>query len=225
MTSFSDAGLWKPLDLPSATPGVAFGPPGFAPVVEIATADTADADWLPRLQSTAELRVDRDRRAREEQAYERGCDDASQLERVRADALCATALEAVSRAVNHLDAIAGEFGRDRERDLQGLAIAIARNIVQHELTIDPLRVGELVRRALDLLPLDHTLELRLSPEDLRTLAPSLEGLSPEGRQVKIQWVGDPSIDRGGFIIETPHRIVDGRTDIALRALYDRFDHE
>jgi flagellar biosynthesis/type III secretory pathway protein FliH len=164
-------------------------------------------------------------RALQREAYERGHEEAVRVERERADARCATALQAVARAAGHLGEIATEFAQDRERDLQGLAIAVARHIVQHELTIDPLRVGELVRRALDLLPLDHTIEVRLNPEDLHTLGPSLEGLRPEGRQVSVQWVGDPSVERGGFVAETPHRIVDGRADVALRALYERFDHD
>ncbi len=228
MTSSSDAGAWQPLDLvhdrpdPSAPPA---SPVPFTAAAVAAWPAGASGDWLPPLRTHGESAAEDARRRREEDAFRRGREDAIRLERDRVDALCATALQAVGRAAGHLGTIADEFARDRERDLQGLAIAIARHIVQHELTIDPLRVGELVRRALEMLPSDHEIEVRLNPEDLRTLGPSLASLGPGDGSVKLQWVGDPSIERGGFVAETPQRIVDGRADVALRALYERFDHE
>ena len=86
-------------------------------------------------------------------------------------------------------------------------------------------MSALVRRAIEQLPLDHTLEVRLHPDDLATLAPSLEAMAAPGRHVKLQWSSDASIERGGFVVETPHRIIDGRTDVALRTLYEKLDHE
>ena len=231
MPSSSDAGLWQPLELAGASFGTSSGGSAFVPTLVPAgppVADTAtprDGSWLPSLRTTAEMSAEKVRQRLEEGAFARGITEATRTERERADALCATALQAVARAADHLETIAAEFAQDRERDLQGLAIVVARHIVQHELTVDPQRVGELVRRALDMLPLDHSIEVRLNPGDLHTLAPSLEGLRPEGRQVRLQWVGDPSVERGGFVAETPHRIVDGRVDVALRALYERFDHD
>jgi flagellar biosynthesis/type III secretory pathway protein FliH len=231
MTSSSDAGMWQPLELagaPFGTPprATAFTPtlvPEGASAADIAT--SAASSWLPSLRTTAQMTAAKVRKLVEEEAFSRGRTEATRTERELADARCATALQAVARAASHLDTIAAEFAQDRERDMQALAIAVARHIVQQELAIDPARVGELVRRALDLLPLDHSIEVRLHPEDLHTLAPSLEGLRPEGRQVHLQWVGDPTVERGGFVAETPHRIVDGRVDVALRALYERFDHD
>ncbi len=230
MTSSNDAGLWQPLELADASceapRGAAFAPT-LVPEAPLAAdgATQGSASWLPSLRTTVQMTADRARQLLEEGAFVRGRTEATRTERERADERCATALQAVARAADHLETITTEFAQDRERDLQALAVAVARHIVQHELTIDPSRVGDLVRRALDLLPLDHSIEVRLNPEDLHTLASSLEGLRPEGRQVHLQWVGDPSVERGGFVAETPHRIVDGRVDVALRALYERFDHD
>jgi len=227
MTSSSDAGGWQPLLLVSTPLAAPSGRPAFTPtlVPEVGVigddSTTGFTGWLPALRTTAEAIEEKERLALAEVAF----GEASRMERRRADARCATALQAVARAADHLQVIATEFAQDRERDLQGLAMAVARHIVQHELTIDPQRVGELVRRALVLLPLDHSIEVRLNPEDLATLSPSLEGLRPQGREVKVTWVGDPAVERGGFVAETPHRIVDGRADVALRALYEKFDHD
>jgi len=225
MTSFSDAGLWQPF-VPPAAGGIALVPsPAFAPTLEAVTPSDATPSWLRPLHTETELEQRAAVDAVRDEAFRRGADEASRSERARADERCATALQAVARAAAHLEQIAAEFARDRERDVQAVALAAARAIVQHELTIDALRVGELVKRAIEQLPLDHVLEVRLHPDDLATLGEGLAGLVPAGRTVTLQWLSDPSIERGGFLIETPHRIVDGRTDVALRALYERFDRE
>jgi flagellar biosynthesis/type III secretory pathway protein FliH len=226
MTSSSDAVLWRPLDL-NASPAAATTDSGAftATAPPRLPGPGGDLDWLPALRTNAELDAEATRRTLREDAYRCGREDASQSERERAEARCASALQAVAKVAAHLDSIADEFARDRERDVQGIAIAVARQVVQHELTIDPLRVGELVRRALTLLPQDHTLEVRLHPEDLGTLGASLERVLLDGRQVKLQWAADPGMERGGFIIETPQRIIDGRADVALRALYEKLDHD
>jgi len=225
MTSSSDRG-WQPF-VPASGRGLALVPPpeSYASVSVAAPNAGVVSGWLPPLRTTNELDADAARRSLEEQAYRRGLEEGARAERVRADARCATALEAVARAAEHLESLAGEFATDRERDTQAVALAAARHIVQHELTIDTLRVGELVRRAIELLPHDHVMEVRMNPQDLETLRAGLAALSPAGPHVRIEWRADASIERGGFVIETPHRIIDGRADVALRVLYDRLDHE
>jgi flagellar assembly protein FliH len=226
MTSSSDA-LWQPF-VPAGPPALRLVPePGAFTQPAVAThgATLEPPSWLPSLRSHVEVDADAARRSLEEMAYRRGLDEGARAERVRADLRCATALDAVARAAAHLEAIAAEFARDRERDAQAVALAAARHIVQHELTIDTLRVGELVRRAIELLPLDHVLEIRIHPLDLDTLRAGLDTMAPAGRNVRLEWRPDAAIDRGGFVIETPHRIIDGRADVALRSLYERLDHE
>jgi flagellar biosynthesis/type III secretory pathway protein FliH len=222
MTSFSDT-LWRPFAafVPTLMPGAVAFAPAPAPVESAKHAGTAE--WLPPLRSPRQL--DSEVVEREENAYRRGADDAARGERERADARCASALQAIAAAASHLEGIAAEFARDRERDVQAIAIATARHIVQHELTIDTLRVTELVRRALELLPPAHAIEVRLHPADLETLEAGLATLASEGRHVALTWMPDETIERGGFVIETPHRIIDGRTDVGLRALYERIDHD
>jgi len=217
MTSSNDAALWQPWSPAAAVdaePAAVARPP----------APDDGASWLPALPADGGIE-DAKRRQVEDEAYRRGQADALRAERERIDARCATALHAVGRVTEHLESIAEQFARDRESDLQAVAIAIARHLVQRELTMDPLRVGELLRQALELLPRDHAFEVRLHPDDLETLGESLARLEPEGRQVKLFWLSDLAIERGGFLIESPQRVVDGRTDVALRALYERLDHE
>lgn len=222
MTSSSERELWTPLRLTSLAPGLPFGGLSLVPPAQREQAGRgSEQAWLPSLASEA----DHAHELQHAEAFRRGRDEATSTERARADERCRTALQAVARVAAHLESIAEEFARDRERDLQGMAVAMARKILQHELTTAPERVGELVTRAIELMPLDHTLDVRLNPDDLATLGSTLEALTPPGRKVLLQWIGDARIECGGFIVESPQRIIDGRADVALRALYERFDHD
>lgn len=221
MTSFSDPDQWSPLSLARVQVG-----PGAHVVADAAPASVLDTPgdegaWLPSFASDAQSAQD----LGEQEAYRRGREDATREERARADERCRTALQAVARAAAHLESIASEFSRDRERDLQAVALAVARSLVRRELSASPEILGELVTRAIELLPLDQTLEVRVHPDDMRTLGDNLDALVPPGRSVKLQWIADAAVDRGGFLVESPARIIDGRTDVALRVLYERFDHE
>ena len=40
--------------------------------------------------------------------------------------------------------------------------------------------------------------------------------APGGRRLDLRWVAEPSVQRGGFVIETPLRVVDGRVDRCSR---------
>lgn len=196
MTSSSDLPGWVPVSLSAdATRNLA---PSFADLQVDATT-TGKPTWLRPLRTTFEEQLEVERAKQRIAAYRRGVDEATRKERTAADKRCVTALQAVRKVADRLEGVVTEFARDRERDLHGLAVAVARHVVQHELTIDPQRVTALVRRALDLLP--------------------------PGRQVQLRWTADPALEPGNFAIETPQRIVDGRADVALRDLYERLEHE
>jgi len=72
-----------------------------------------------------------------------------------------------------------------------------------------------------LLPAGTPIEVRANPVDLTALGNHLDLREPDGRPLAIHWVADPAIERGSFTLASPERLVDGRTDVALRALYDR----
>ena len=160
-----------------------------------------------------------------EAQWQRGFDEGRDLGEAEAATRLAPALAVLEAVTSHLAAIADTFARDRERDLHALAIAIAKQILQREIATDPAWIETLVVRAIERLPLDPEFTVRLHPEDLALLGSDLARLRPEGRRVEMAWVADARLERGAFVVETPHRLVDGRADVALRALYDRLDHD
>ena len=133
----------------------------------------------------------------------------------------AGALEALAGAVASLHAERAAYVESLEANLYALAVAVAGQVVQREVATDPGIVRELVRKAIDVLPLDSRIEVRLNRDDLAALEGHLDLFAPGGRRLEVQWTPDPAIERGGFAIETPQRVVDGRVDQALLALYER----
>ncbi len=124
-----------------------------------------------------------------------------------------TACEAVEAAAQALREAHATAVAEIEETLTVLALAVARRIIQREVTADPTVVPDLVRRAVETLTSDTPPTVRLNPDDLATL-------SDAGRRLEVEWVADHEVERGGFIIETPHRVLDGRLDGMLRNFYE-----
>jgi flagellar assembly protein FliH len=108
-----------------------------------------------------------------------------------------------------------------EANVHALAVAVARRIVQREIATDPALVVAMTRHALEQVELDGRVEVRLHPDDLAEVRARLAPLAPDGRPVDVAWVPDATVGRGGCVVETPQRLVDGQLDTALRALYER----
>jgi len=182
---------------------------------------------LPELdaRSMADADGSAPRRTEADEAHDRGFADGLREGTVRSEQRVRVALETLGRVGEYLHTAQSAFVRDRARDLHGLALAVARKIIQREVTADPAVLRELVDRALELIPLEPHLEVRLHPDDLSVLQGGPSAPEADGKGTAIKWLGDPTIERGGFVVESPLRIVDGRTDVALRGLSERLEYE
>ena len=96
---------------------------------------------------------------------------------------------------------------------------VARHLVQREVTVDPAFLHDIVTRALAQYPIDQELTVRLHPQDLLACRGVLEqpGGTVAGRTIR--WMADPTIVRGGCLVEGRERIIDGRVDTALERAY------
>ncbi len=135
------------------------------------------------------------------------------------------AVLALNGVVRALDARRAEILGDRQRDLQALALAVARRIVQREVEVDPALLSGWIARAIELLPHDLQVDVRLNGADLEALGALREQVVPADAGVALHWIVDPEIERAGFVVQSPQRLVDGRLDVALRSLYERFEEE
>jgi flagellar assembly protein FliH len=135
------------------------------------------------------------------------------------------AVAALNGVVRALDSRRAEILGDRQRDLQALALAVARRLVQHDVERDPALLAGWIQRAIELLPHDLQIDVRLHPADLDAITGLRGTVAPADTGVMLHWIADESVGRAGFVVESPQRLVDGRLDVALRALYERFDEE
>jgi flagellar biosynthesis/type III secretory pathway protein FliH len=113
---------------------------------------------------------------------------------------------------------------DRVDDLVALSLAVSRHLLQREITSDPTLVADLARRAVALIPDSAPLVVRLHTADLDALHELFaSGVEPPGGRT-VRWEADPLLERGDIVVEGPQRLVDGRTDAALRGIYERLAH-
>jgi flagellar assembly protein FliH len=160
------------------------------------------------------------------QAYEQGFTDGKREGEEVARGEVAAALAALRHATQALHAQRQEIPRTMGSDLHALAVAIAAKLVEHEISADSTFIKGLIARALDLLPIDSPIEIRLHPIDMGPVRDEIERIAEEdGGRRSIQWEADATIERGGFIAEGPHRILDGRLDVALRMILERLESE
>ena len=129
-----------------------------------------------------------------------------------ADRRVAETLEALHAAIASVKQQEEHYVGILEENLTALACAVARQVIQREVQLDPSAIRELVHAALDEFPQETTLKVRLHPHDHAMLA-----ADPGYRDV--QWVSDPRIVRGGCVVEGRERVVDGRVDVALEQIF------
>jgi flagellar biosynthesis/type III secretory pathway protein FliH len=120
-----------------------------------------------------------------------------------------------------LDAARLGVGRELEDAVYLLGLAIAKHLIQREVAADPAIVRDLVHRGLEAFPVGSRVEIHLHPDDLVALRSQFELPGRDGHANELQWMPDPAVGRGGCTLETPHRVVDGRVDLALGELYNR----
>jgi len=132
-----------------------------------------------------------------------------------------TALQRAAERFGHAEAL---FERDRAQMVTVLSLAVARHLFQREVRENPELLAGLVQRALDLVPHEAAIEIRLHPDDLRVAeAAGGTGSRPDAG-ARVEWVGDPTLSRGDCVVESASRVVDGRLDVVLRQLGERLNH-
>ncbi|MGE0441763.1 MAG: FliH/SctL family protein [Gemmatimonadales bacterium] len=129
--------------------------------------------------------------------------------------------DALARIVGEVEREILSVRRRAENNLHALGLAVARWLLLREVDADPLTVEPLIRRAIALLPAGTPVEIHAHPAEVELLTNALALTEPDGRTVPVHWVADTELERGSFTITSPERIIDGRTDVALRTLYER----
>jgi flagellar assembly protein FliH len=177
-----------------------------------------------RVRAEAEARQEQERLVRE--AHARGVEEGRREGEQAEGNRLKNALRATEQALADLRENEERWLASIEENICALAVAIARQIIDHELHMEPAAVEKLVRRALGEFPVDQPVRIRLHPRDQAVI----ESRSPqqrlpstlEGRET--QWIPDANLVQGGCVVEGRDRIIDGRIDTALERVYRRLTY-
>jgi flagellar biosynthesis/type III secretory pathway protein FliH len=110
--------------------------------------------------------------------------------------------------------------RDRnEAAMVRLALGIAGKIAGRVIAEDPEITVANVRRALQQLPWNRQMKLRVSPDDFAFVRDRVQAWAAEGAApADIAVASDSSVGAGGCVVESSLGVVDARLDAQLRVL-------
>jgi len=145
-----------------------------------------------------------------------------EAERLRAQAITEgreRGLAAVSELMVAARASAARAQRNVQGDLRTLAVRIAERILDRELSLNPDAVSDIVAAALRQAGAPRDIVLRVHPDDLKALERGRPRLLERAlRAQALQFRADPSIGRGGCIVESELGTVDARLPVQLEAI-------
>jgi flagellar assembly protein FliH len=157
-------------------------------------------------------RIEQIEREAREQGFRQGLEEGRQAGR---DALAREA-ENLRRVLDSLAPLAQGLDAGFEEELVTLAVTIARQLVRRELRADPGQIVAVVREAIAVLPASQRrIRLHLHPEDAHIVREALH-LSELEQPWKI--IEDPTLTRGGALLETESSRVDATLESRLNAV-------
>ena len=120
------------------------------------------------------------------------------------------AAQRLQAVVQSLQASLADVQQHMAQDVLHLACDIARQVLRHELSVNPNAVQPVVREAVGMLLSEGRPALvRLNPVDMDALAAPL---SEEFDGAAVQWMADAAVPAGGCLVESAGTVVDGSLD-------------
>lgn len=123
-------------------------------------------------------------------------------------------LRRLTETLEELGSLRAEMIRRTERQTVQLALAIAKRILDREISLDRGLIVAMARVALDRLGEQASATIRLHPDDHAVVMAAGAGESAD--QVKI--VADPVISRGGCLVESDFGYMEVATEAQFAAL-------
>ncbi|HEY3380315.1 MAG TPA: FliH/SctL family protein [Vicinamibacterales bacterium] len=143
--------------------------------------------------------------------YEQGERAGSEAGAKRAEAM----LRRLAQTIEELADVRRSMVRQTERQMVQLALAIARRIVRREVTLDSDLTVTMARVALDRLGDSTSVTIRLNPDDFEATSGRRDTLLA-GSHVTV--VPDPSVSRGGCLVQSDFGYVDASVDAQFQEL-------
>jgi flagellar assembly protein FliH len=129
----------------------------------------------------------------------------------RADAM----LRRVAQTLEDLAHLRKAIVRETESQMVQLALALARRVVHREVSLDPMLVAAMAHVALERIGQSTPATIKLHPEDFAIVA-AHRGEAWESAHVRV--MPEPSVARGGCVVESEFGVVDGSLDAQFEEL-------
>ena len=158
-----------------------------------------------------ERKVEEERQKAHRQGYDEGLLAGKQEE---ADNW-AHAQRRLAKAVEETSKAKVRFRSESEDDVVKLSFAIARKILNRELSVDPEALGGLVSVAMTKLNQRELHRVRVHPADVKAVE---QVLHKNAGPIRIEVQGDPALERGAAIFETERGILDASVTAQLKEI-------
>lgn len=141
----------------------------------------------------------------------------------RAQAEMRARLAALDERIRHMDEALASLAQpmerldeEIERELVQLALAVGRQLARRELHADPAQVIAIVREALAQLPAAaRAVRVQLHPEDAAVVRERLSAPSTERLWTLVE---DPTLSRGGCLVQSETSRIDARFESRVAAI-------
>ncbi len=158
----------------------------------------------------------------ERDAYEKGFAAGEkagfEFGRQKADAI----FRSLAQIVEELEGFRERLLTETEKDVVRLSLAIARKVIDLELSVREDIVLNAVKTAIEFTGKATNVVVRLNKDDMETIkkyVPELEQYSVEAKKIVLR--EDPSVSRGGCIVETENATIEHTIEGALREIEER----
>ncbi len=164
----------------------------------------------------------------EAQAYSRGFNKGEKAGFKTGQEKIESVFNNLHRLVSELAKLRKQIFIDSEREIVELALAIARRIICHEVTLNKNTVIDVTREALKEIEDHEKIKIRLKPEDLECFENA--DSNPICNNENVTFEAEEKISSGGCVVETDAGAFDARiekqlqaVEEALRAAYKRYE--
>jgi len=149
----------------------------------------------------------------EREAYEKGFEQGEKDGRELGEKKAVKVLENIEKLLVEISHIRTEILKQCEKEVLEIIFVLGKKIIHHQLESDEEAIKGTLHHAVQLAAEKNKITLRVSPEDFDYV----ERLRPEFftkfKELKSMTVtSDPSITRGGCLLETPYGDVDARIE-------------
>ena len=199
--------------------------------ISLQTGGVEDTDFIPLKETTDHYKKRKEvkdilREAQEKgdllerEAYEKGFAQGEKDGLELGERKALKQVESIKNLLIKMNSLEQEIIGHYEKEILELVFAIAQKVVHHQIRSDDKAIEGTVLRALKLAAEKSEIILRVNPEDfdyVEKLRPEFFAAVKELKALTV--TSDPSITRGGCLLEGPYGDVDGRVETQLEKIH------